>query len=139
MPYPSAGYHDWWLALNAAGGRGVRYVDEVLVRYRRHDGAYCGMGGVATRRDDWLGIRRALIDAYARRGHRDREAVEVLAAAIDEVARGEGVAQLVQALWTHRASWPRRTGVPALDALMLGLRLQRKLRRSARDLAGVPG
>lgn len=139
MPYPAAGYHDWWLALNAAGGRGVRYVDEVLVDYRRHDGAYCGMGGVATRRDDWLGIRRALVDAYARRGGRGREAVAALASALDRAAAGEGVASLARVLWAHRGSWPRRSGVAALDTLALGLRLARKLQRARRHIAGVPG
>ncbi|MFZ5657860.1 MAG: glycosyltransferase family 2 protein [Pseudomonadota bacterium] len=139
MPYPAAGYHDWWLALSAAGGRGVRYVDEVLVQYRRHDGAYCGMGGVTTRRDDWLGIRRALVDAYARRGDRGREAVAALSAALQRAAAGDGTAPLARELWAHRTSWPRRSGLPGLDALALGLRLRRKLRRSVRDLARVPG
>lgn len=139
MPYPAAGYHDWWIALNAAGGRGVRYVDEVLVQYRRHDRAYCGMGGVTTRRDDWLGIRRALVDAYARRGDRAREAVAALSAALQQAAVGDGMAPLVRELWAHRTSWPRRSGVPALDAVALGLRLRRKLRRSGSDLARAPG
>jgi hypothetical protein len=97
------------------------------------------MGGVTARRDDWLGIRRALVDAYARRGDRDRDAVAALSAAIDDAARGEGAARLARALWTHRASWPRRSGVPAIDALALGMRLRRKLRRIGPDVAGVPG
>lgn len=37
LPFPEGiAYHDWWLALCAAKGNGVRFLDEALVRYRQH-------------------------------------------------------------------------------------------------------
>lgn len=37
-PVPSQfGYHDWWLAFNSCAAGGFRYVDECLIRYRRHE------------------------------------------------------------------------------------------------------
>ncbi|RMC99279.1 glycosyltransferase family 2 protein [Aquitalea palustris] len=37
LPFPDGiAYHDWWLALCAAQGNGVRFLDEALVRYRQH-------------------------------------------------------------------------------------------------------
>lgn len=37
LPFPEGiAYHDWWLALCAAQGNGVSFLDEALVRYRQH-------------------------------------------------------------------------------------------------------
>lgn len=130
MPYPACGYHDWWLALNAAGRGGVRYVDLPLVHYRRHAGALSGMGCTPGRGEDWLAIRLALLVAYARRGGARREEVEHIEHALLGVAAGAGAGPLASELWKHRRSWPRRTGSTAVDTLSLGLRLHRKLRRT---------
>ncbi|KGQ18080.1 Glycosyl transferase family 2 [Lysobacter dokdonensis DS-58] len=43
-PFPALLYHDWWLALRAASGAGVVYVDRPLVRFRRHAGAASAAG-----------------------------------------------------------------------------------------------
>lgn len=130
MPFPPSAYHDWWLALMAAGRGGVRYVDEPLVRYRRHAAACSGMGQQRVRRDDWLGIRRALVAAYAERGGRMREVAAEISAAMGAAENGDRTA-LPRVLWTHRGAWPARIGIAALDTLALGARLQRRLRRAA--------
>ena len=44
LPFPPALYHDWWLAMRAAAGNGVVYVDEPLVQFRRHLTAYSPLG-----------------------------------------------------------------------------------------------
>lgn len=37
LPFPKGlAYHDWWLAINAAEGNGIKFLDESLVRYRQH-------------------------------------------------------------------------------------------------------
>lgn len=130
MPYPAGAYHDWWLALNAAGRGGVRYVDAPLVHYRRHDAALSGMGHVAGKGEDWLAIRWALVAAYARRGGRGRAEVERLHRAMQDVAAGRGPGALARALWAHRRAWPRRVGHAGIDAVLLGLKLRRRLRRT---------
>ena len=44
LPFPAKLYHDWWLAIRAAAGKGVVYVDEPLVQFRRHVTAVSPLG-----------------------------------------------------------------------------------------------
>lgn len=44
-PFPEGIYYDWWLAINAAAGRGIRYVDRPLVQCRRHGSTVSTLGG----------------------------------------------------------------------------------------------
>jgi glycosyltransferase involved in cell wall biosynthesis len=47
LPIPAGvPVHDWWLALYASLGRGIRYVDMPLIRYRLHGGNAVGAGKV---------------------------------------------------------------------------------------------
>jgi glycosyltransferase involved in cell wall biosynthesis len=48
LPLPALMYHDWWLAIRAAAGRGVVYVDQALVQFRRHDLTASSMGARAS-------------------------------------------------------------------------------------------
>ena len=43
-PFPQLLFHDWWLALQAASGAGVVYLDRPLVKFRRHAAASSSMG-----------------------------------------------------------------------------------------------
>jgi glycosyltransferase involved in cell wall biosynthesis len=36
LPLPEAQHHDWWLTFRATDNGGVKYLDEILVRYRQH-------------------------------------------------------------------------------------------------------
>ncbi|NUS61623.1 MAG: glycosyltransferase, partial [Lysobacter sp.] len=60
-PFPKLLYHDWWLALCAAAGSGVVYVDEPLVRFRRHAHASSSAGKAAG------GVRRKRSSSHNRR------------------------------------------------------------------------
>ena len=38
LPIPdSVIYHDWWIALNACKNNGCKYVDHIIMKYRRHE------------------------------------------------------------------------------------------------------
>ncbi len=139
-PFPPGAYHDWWLALCAAGRNGVRYLDLPLVRFRRHPQAFSQTGrssspdiaqGAAASLA-WLEQRHALMQAYARTPLRDaglaQEFAEALRRAIDHGSNGP----LMRLLWRHRRALPRWKGVPFVDALDMQIRMAKKLRRSRR-------
>lgn len=46
LPMPRVLYYDWWLAIVAACGQGVLYVDAPLVQFRRHGQTVTTLGGV---------------------------------------------------------------------------------------------
>ena len=135
-PFPEGVYHDWWLALCAAGRNGVRYVPEPLVRFRRHCDAYSPMGrkhkGTAKRGEsvDWLQMRHTLAQAYATRGFRDAGVAARLHADLAHALDGGTATALLSTLWSQRESVPRWSGRPGLDALRLWTRFAKKLRRA---------
>lgn len=61
LPFPQGAYFDWWLAFVAAGCGGVRYLDEVLVDYRRHPKAVT----CQPQTDDRASRRRAALELLA--------------------------------------------------------------------------
>ncbi|TBR11365.1 MAG: glycosyltransferase family 2 protein [Lysobacter sp.] len=133
-PFPGQVFHDWWLAIVAAGRNGVHYVPQPLVDFRRHADTCSSMGArqAGTRpalRDDWLACRLALLTAYATRALRHNEAAADFVRAINASAAGSAN-RLAALAWSHRVAAPRWSGLPALDALHLYLRLQRKARRA---------
>ena len=60
-PFPQGVYFDWWLAFVAAGRGEVRYLDEVLVDYRRHPRAVT----CQPQTDDRASRRRAALELLA--------------------------------------------------------------------------
>lgn len=60
LPMPAALYYDWWLAIVAACGQGVVYVDAPLVQFRRHDRTVTTLGGVQQRAG--IGMRAFLVE-----------------------------------------------------------------------------
>ncbi len=140
-PFPHGVYHDWWLALCAAGRNGIRYLDEPLVHFRRHGDAYSSMGqwDIGMRRQtsrEWLDQRQALMRAYSGTGLRDCEIARTLAdalrCAIDQGHNGA----LMRLLWNQRRALPCRTGIAMVDALRFQLRVLRKLKRARSTPAG---
>lgn len=136
-PFPVGAYHDWWLALCAAGRNGVRYLDRALVEYRRHENAHSGMGRSSSGRSrtaaasrTWLDERHALMQAYAGTSLRRHEIAAALAQALDEALGSGRGAPLRRLLWRHRDLLPAWTGIAALDAFKLQRRLATKLRRA---------
>lgn len=136
-PFPEGVYHDWWLALCAAGRGGVRYVPEPLVRFRRHCDAASSMGrehkgsGRHCARTQWLDTRRRLAAAYAHRGLRDADVAARLHAALDPAQRPGTAGTLLRALWKVRDAAPRWSGVASVDALRLWFQFAKKLRRES--------
>lgn len=60
LPMPPALYYDWWLAIVAACGQGVRYIDAPLVQFRRHERTVTALGGV--QQQAGIGMRAFLIE-----------------------------------------------------------------------------
>lgn len=140
-PIPPDVYHDWWLALLAAGRHGVVYVPQALVAFRRHGEAFSPMGkgfkGLSREREsmEWLGYRVMLMDAYAARGFRDAQAAAELADGIRHaLATGRKLA-LMRLLWRYREAAPKWSDVPIFDALKLCSRVAKKVRRARRAAA----
>lgn len=138
-PFPADVYHDWWLALCAAGSRGIKYVDEPLVHFRRHADAFSPVGKKGSRQGKreeaskaWLEQFLHLMRAYGARDFRDRDKAarfaELLASALD----GGSPTPLLGALWRHRAAAPHWLGIATLDCAKLQVQVLRKLRRSRR-------
>ncbi len=143
--FPMDVYHDWWLALCAAGRNGVRYLDESLVRFRRHGSAHSPMGksGDGASREAaasraWLEQRHALMRAYSAMALRDGDLAGAFADALRSAIDLGRNAALMQLLWQQRRVLPRWKGIPAMDALKMQTRLLRKLRR-ARRIAAIDG
>jgi len=45
LPFPlGLSYHDWWIAMCAASRKGIKYVDQALVKYRQHNNQEAGAG-----------------------------------------------------------------------------------------------
>ena len=60
-PFPPLLYHDWWLAMCAAAGGGVVYVDDALVQFRRHELSASAVGGRVS------GLRRKRSSSHNRK------------------------------------------------------------------------
>ncbi|NUS38459.1 MAG: glycosyltransferase family 2 protein [Lysobacter sp.] len=138
-PFPEGAYHDWWLALCAAGIAGIRYVDQPLVRFRRHEDAFSPMGrvGRASSREAapslaWLEQRHRLMAAYGETGLRRSAEAGALADALRQAIDHGRTARLAALLWRMRAVLPRWSGFAPFDAGKMFVRLLRKLRRARR-------
>ncbi len=139
-PFPQHSFHDWWLALCAAGRDGIVFVPQSLVQFRRHGDAVSPMGKqrgseyrepVANR--EWLESRQRLMDRYSGTGLRDHAVSALLAAAMRDAIDHGHRGRLFRLLWRHRRDLPRWKGIAAIDALKLMTRLSRKLRRASRS------
>jgi glycosyltransferase involved in cell wall biosynthesis len=155
-PFPPLLYHDWWLAMRAAAGNGVVYVDEPLVQFRRHEEAYSPLGkkreaktrlGKQARRREnnrkarnrkWLEERLYVADALAATGWRGSEAAREWHAALEAAIAGQPHA-LRKLCWRDRASLPPWTGAAWLNGPRFYKRCQRKIRHArAEDAPSTP-
>ncbi|HEV2607391.1 MAG TPA: glycosyltransferase family 2 protein [Xanthomonadaceae bacterium] len=137
-PFPADVYFDMWLALCAAGRNGVRYLDESLVRFRRHASAHSPMGKSArTPRDAassraWLDHRQSLMRGYALTGLRECDVAGALANAMQRARDLGRTGALMRLVWRHRQDLPQWKGIPSIDALKWQLRISKNLRRARR-------
>ena len=154
LPFPELLYHDWWLAMCAASRNGVVYVDEPLVRFRRHVSAYSPLGksrrqkrserrrerarqpeasrtrGSGNRK--WLAERLYLMQALAKTSWRGHEAAREWNDALSAAVEGE-TSKLFKLSWRDRASLPPWRGPGWFKALQFYRRCKRKIRRSQRE------
>lgn len=134
-PFPDGIYHDWWLALCAAGRGGVKYVPEPLVQFRRHDAAFSPVGRAGKRGGNaaaqhWLEYRQRLASAYASRGLRDHEHAAKWADTLHDALDGGHTIPMLRWLWRERRQLPRVSGVPGFNALQLQAQYLKKLHRA---------
>jgi glycosyltransferase involved in cell wall biosynthesis len=147
VPFPAQLYHDWWLALMAANGRGVAYVDEALVQFRRHEHASSNMGGAAAKAGDeptrmvkryrsrnrrWIENLMYVFDALAQREGPLRERALAWHLALREAMAGRTLA-LWQVAWRSRASVPPWRGPRWCAAIWFYLRCARKAWKARRE------
>lgn len=138
-PFPANVYHDWWLALCAAGREGIEYLDEPLVHFRRHESAHSPMGkssgGVsrsAAASRAWLEQRDALMQAYGITTLRGNDVARAFAHALQQAVDTGRKGALLRLLWRQRRVLPRWNGVPVINALKMQTRILKKLRRAGR-------
>jgi hypothetical protein len=130
-PFPTDAYHDWWLALCAAGSGGVVYLDEPLVAFRRHTGAHSPVDRHQPGDDrEWLEQRHVLMHSYSSTGLRSSVDAQALAQALHRALGQHGSGALMRKIWRLRHALEPATGIAALSALRLQAKLLRKLRRS---------
>jgi|SRR4249919_3936144 len=146
LPFPAKLYHDWWLAIRAAAGNGVVYVDEPLVQFRRHMQACSPLGkdadtgmdeerarrhaaSRASRNRKWLEqlmyVTGAIAETNWPQSAKAREWNRALQAGMDE-----DFAALRRLSWRDRASVPPWKGPLWLRALRSFVRFRRKVRRA---------
>lgn len=142
-PFPTLLFHDWWLALCAASMSGVVYVDEPLVRFRRHSRASssAGKGAVRVRRKRssshnrrWLAQQAYVFEqlGYAEWFPKQLAARWLYALLAAEDGR---IAPLAQVAWRDRRSLPP-DGVPRMfAALHYFSKVANKVLRAKRERA----
>jgi len=142
-PFPQGAFHDWWLALVAAARGGIVYLDQPLVRFRRHDGAFSTLGRdrrarrPPTRNRRWLHERRSLMAAIARSELRGHSQAQTLLEVFDQASDHDRLMPLLRELWRLRAAAPGDNGA-AVNALRLWFRFRRKFRRARSEPALSP-
>ena len=164
LPFPSMLYHDWWLAMRAAAGNGVVYVDEPLVQFRRHVSAFSPLGKkkLLSRRErkalkrqqraespdvknywpgspdrKWVEERLYLMHAMGETDWRCSDDARNWEVALEEAIRGDR-RSLLRMAWHNRTSLPPFKGASWVNALQFFKRARRKLRRAAYQ-EPVPG
>ncbi len=141
-PFPGLLYHDWWLALCAASGGGVVYVDQALVRFRRHADAASPAG-----KNVAAGVRRKRSSSHNKRWLAQQSYVfEQLGYAqwfpplvagrwlFAMLAAEDGRTwPLAKAVWRDRRSVPPHAAPRMIAALRYYTRVANKVMRAKRE------
>lgn len=140
-PFPAGVFHDWWLALCAASRHGIVYLDEPLVRFRRHHGAFSPLGRdknktkSPSRNRIWFEEQRLILSAFSGSMLPGHEVAADFLDALDHALAGGNRWPLLRQVWrARRAALPGR-GAPWINAIRLQTRYLRKLRRARNEPA----
>lgn len=141
-PFPTLLFHDWWLALRAAGGNGVVYVDKPLVRFRRHASASSSAGkgadGVRRRRRSsshnrrWLAQQTYVFEQLSFVPWFPRSVADKWMYALMSGDDGK-VGPLLQAIWRYRVSLPQTKGGHEVSAMAFFFKCANKVWRAQRE------
>jgi glycosyltransferase involved in cell wall biosynthesis len=143
LPFPTLLFHDWWLALRAAAGNGVVYVDEPLVQFRRHAAASSSAGkgadGVRRRRSSshnkrWLAQQGYVFEQLSYVPWFPRSVADRWQYAL-RAGEGGHVGPLLRASWRDRVSLPQSGGGHEVSALAFFFRCANKVWRAKRERA----
>lgn len=138
-PFPEGVYHDWWLAMSAAMRGGIVYLDEPLVRFRRHDAAFslptdADRPGSPGRYRRWLEGRQRLLEVYSMAMEPCSPDIADLRGALDRAILGRGRGPLLRALWRTRAKMVAPGESAWRVAIRRQLRFMRVLRRTRHEV-----
>jgi glycosyltransferase involved in cell wall biosynthesis len=140
-PFPDGVYHDWWLAMRAAMRGGIVYLDQPLVRFRRHAAAFSTLGRAGSGRGPsrhrlWLEERRHLLEAYCAAAAPCPTAATELRGALERAIAGGSRVALLRALWRVRPLLAEQGAWRA--TLRMQLRFLYKLLRARREAPIAP-
>lgn len=163
VPFPEGLFHDWWLAMCAAGHAGLVYVDRPLVCFRRHATAFSPIGKKKADRKarelhfshasreaarkvrraryapwvnrKWVEERRRMAQLYGARDLRGADAARALDAALSIAIDARRYVPLWRWLWRHRSVAPPSPWrwATAWNALKFHQRTVRKIERARQE------
>jgi len=141
-PFPTLLFHDWWLALRAAAGNGVVYVDEPLVRFRRHAAASSSAGkgadGEVRRRRSsshnkrWLAQQGYVFEQLSYVSWFPRSVADRWLYALLAGEHGK-VGPLLRVIWRYRVSLPQVSGGHEVSAMAYFFKCANKVFRAKRE------
>jgi hypothetical protein len=107
LPFPKNMYYDWWLALVATSGRGISYLDEPLVQFRRHDSNVTSFGTSTNSAgnfdlDGFLRERHLILEAMLRLECENRDEIVRLRDAVWSWLHYKRKWPLIGEAWRHR-------------------------------------
>ncbi len=141
-PAPEGFFHDWWLALSAAGRNGVVYLDAPLVQFRRHEHACTTLGRgsgdrhSARRNANWLESLATVGRSYATTGLRQAEFAGRFSEALLAAYKGRLVPAW-QLVWSNRSALPPDDKPGWSKAIKLWSRIRRKAHRARLEPAAA--
>ena len=150
LPFPAQLYHDWWLAIRAAAGHGVVYVDRPLVKFRRHGGAASALGKTKPEADTrtreerkrdrlatgknrkWIEERAYVAKRYGETTWLGHERGTAWHRVFTQSLAGNR-RELWDTIWHDRHSVPPWSGHGTWNAIRFWFRCRRKLQRAAQE------
>jgi glycosyltransferase involved in cell wall biosynthesis len=142
-PFPGKLFYDWWLALCAAQRNGIVYVDESLVKFRRHSNVHTELGTSRMQKKDavdkrqkdiqWLQERKEFLEILSERENANTVHAKLLLEALHQAIDLDNNRALTHAFWQIRQLLPAKYGSYALGAFSMSSRFKRRIKRIKRQ------